>query len=95
MIYKNGVKEYTLTTLLFGIPMGILFGIMIWNVLYGLISGVLCGLLFTLLMYLFVKSQEKKMIKCDWKLHRKEKSSVMALQLFEVMAVGCFLPRKV
>lgn len=73
MIYKNGVKEYTLTTVLFGIPMGIIFGIMKWDVLYGLVSGVLCGLLFTLLMYLFVKSQEKKYDKMRLKIAQERK----------------------
>ena len=60
MIYKNGIKEYTMTTLLFGCPMGFLFGIMHQNALLGVISGVSCGCLFTLFVFLFIKIQEKK-----------------------------------
>lgn len=63
MTYKNGAKEYTLT-MLFGVPMGILFGFMSRNALLGVISGVLSGFLFTFFMFLFVKTQEKNMIKC-------------------------------
>lgn len=73
MIYKNGVKEYTLTTFLFGIPMGILFGIMTWDVLNGVIFGVLGGLLFTLLMYSFIKFQEKKYDKMRLEIARERK----------------------
>ena len=60
MIYKNGIKEYSLTTVLFGVPMGILFGLSKLSFIVGVISGVLSGLLFTLLMFLFIKIQEKK-----------------------------------
>ncbi len=49
MIYKNGIKEYAMTTLLFGGPMGFLFGFMCQRVLIGMISGIFCGCLFTLL----------------------------------------------
>ena len=59
MIYKNGIKEYTMTTLLFGAPMGLLFGLMYQSVLLGVITGILCGFLFSLLLFLFVKTQEK------------------------------------
>ena len=60
MVYKNGIKEYTLTMFVFGIPMGILLGLMHMSLLYGLFSGLICGGLFTLLIFLFVKIQEKK-----------------------------------
>jgi len=60
MTYKNGIKEYTMTTLLFGGPMGFFFGLIYHNVFLGVISGVLSGLLFTLLIFLFIKIQEKK-----------------------------------
>lgn len=60
MIYKNGIKEYTMTTLLFGGPMGVLYGLIHRSTLLGVISGVFCGCLFTLLIFLFVKIQEKK-----------------------------------
>ncbi len=60
MIYKNGIKEYTLTTLLFGIPMGAVIGILKRNAWIGVISRALCGFLFTSLMYLFVNFQNKK-----------------------------------
>lgn len=60
MSYKNGIKEYTMTTLLFGGPMGILFGLMRQSALLGIISGIFAGCLFTLIIFLFVKVQEKK-----------------------------------
>ena len=60
MVYKNGLKEYSLITVLFGVPMGILFGLSKLSFIVGVVSGVLSGLLFTLLMFLFIKVQEKK-----------------------------------
>ena len=60
MTYKNGIKEYSLTTVLFGVPMGIIFGLSKLSFLVGAVSGILSGLLFTLLIFLFVKIQEKK-----------------------------------
>ena len=60
MVYKNGLKEYSLTTVLFGVPMGILFGLLQLSFIGGVVSGVLSGLLFTLLMFVFIKIQEKK-----------------------------------
>ena len=60
MTYKNGIKEYTLTGVMFGVPMGILFGLVHFSLLLGVITGFLCGFLFALLMFLFVKYQEKK-----------------------------------
>lgn len=60
MTYKNGTKEYTMTTLLFGGPMGVLFGLVLQNALAGVISGVFCGCFFTLFIFLFIKIQEKK-----------------------------------
>ena len=59
MTYKNGIKEYTLTGVLFGVPMGILFGLMHLSLLLGVIAGFLCGFLFAFLIFLFVKYQEK------------------------------------
>lgn len=60
MTYKNGIKEYSLTTVLFGVPMGILFGLSESSLLVGVVSGIFSGLLFTLLMFLFIKFQEKR-----------------------------------
>ncbi len=60
MIYRNGIKEYGLMGVLFGIPMGAMFGLKYLSLLTGIISGVLCGFLFAFLMFLFVKYQEKK-----------------------------------
>ena len=60
MIYRNGIKEYGLMGVLFGIPMGAMFGLKYLSLLIGIISGVLCGFLFAFLMFLFVKYQEKK-----------------------------------
>ena len=60
MVYKNGLKEYSLTTVLFGVPMGILFGFRYLNFIVGVITGVLSGLLFTLAIFIFVRIQEKK-----------------------------------
>lgn len=60
MVYRNGIKEYTLTTVLYGIPMGLLFGLMGKSFSVGIITGVLSGLLFTLFIFLFVKFQEAK-----------------------------------
>lgn len=60
MIYRNGIKEYTMTTLFFGVPMGLLYGLIGQSVLFGGISGIFCGSSFTLLIFLFVKIQEKK-----------------------------------
>ncbi|MBE6595727.1 MAG: hypothetical protein E7644_08015 [Ruminococcaceae bacterium] len=60
MTYKNGIKEYTLTGVIFGVPMGILFGLIHLSLLLGIITGFLCGFLFTLLIFLFMKYQEKK-----------------------------------
>ena len=59
MTYKNGIKEYLLSALMFGAPMGMLLGIMTLNLLVGLTAGFLCGFLFSLMMFLFVKYQEK------------------------------------
>lgn len=60
MIYKNGIKEYTLTTVLFGVPMGFIFGVLRLSLLLGIIMGVFSGLLFSLLMFAFIKFQEKQ-----------------------------------
>lgn len=60
MIYRNGIKEYALMALLFGIPMGLLFGLLRLSLIVGIATGVLSGFLFTCLMFLFIKFQEKK-----------------------------------
>ena len=60
MTYKNGIKEYSLTALCFGVPMGILFGLRYLSFTVGAITGVLSGLLFALAIFIFVKIQEKK-----------------------------------
>ena len=60
MTYKNGIKEYALTGVMFGGPMGILFGLMHLSLILGIITGFLSGFLFTLLIFLFIKYQEKK-----------------------------------
>lgn len=60
MVYQNGLKEYSLTAILFGVPMGILYGLSKLSFRFGIVLGVLSGLLFTLLMFLFIKVQEKK-----------------------------------
>ena len=60
MVYKNGIKEYFMTTVLFGTPMGLLHGLLHKSALLGVFSGVFCGFLFSLLIFLFVKIQEKK-----------------------------------
>ena len=60
MTYKNGIKEYALTGVMFGVPMGILFGLRQLSLLLGVITGFLCGFLFAFLIFLFVKYQEKK-----------------------------------
>ena len=73
MIYKNGIKEYTMTSLLFGCPMGFLFGIMHQNALLGVISGVSCGCLFTLFVFLFIKIQEKKYDKKRFEIAKERK----------------------
>ena len=60
MTYKNGVKEYVLTGVLFGVPMGLLFGLIHFDWLLGVISGVFSGVLYALLILIFLKRQEKK-----------------------------------
>ena len=60
MTYKNGIKEYALTGVMFGVPMGFLFGLMHLSLLLGIIAGFFGGFLFAFLIFLFVKYQEKK-----------------------------------
>ena len=60
MIFKNGIKEYTMTALIYGGLMGILYGVMHRSVSLGVTSGIFCGTLFALLIFLFSKFQEKK-----------------------------------
>lgn len=59
MTYKNGIKEYSMITLLFGCPMGLWYGLIGRSVIKGVISAVFSGCLFTLLVFLFIKTQEK------------------------------------
>ena len=60
MTYKNGFREYSLTTVLFGVPMGFLFGLARLSLLVGMIAGVFSGLLYTLLIFLFSRFMERK-----------------------------------
>ena len=60
MTYKNGIREYLLLAVCYGVPMGIIFGLCQKSVLVGIISGAMCGILYGFIMFLFVKSQEKK-----------------------------------
>ena len=53
MTYKNGIKEYVLITVMFGLPMGALLGFVNSSITAGLISGIFSGLLFSFLMFLF------------------------------------------
>lgn len=59
MRYRNGIKEYLLMALIYGIPMGLLF-VLKSNILTGTIMGVLSGMLFAFIIFLFIKFQEKK-----------------------------------
>ena len=60
MTYKNGIREYLLLAVCYGVPMGIIFGLWQKSVLVGIISGAMCGILYGVIMFLFVKIQEKK-----------------------------------
>lgn len=60
MTYKNGIREYLLLAVCYGVPMGIIFGLWQKSVLVGIISGAMCGILYGVIMFVFVKSQEKK-----------------------------------
>ena len=73
MIYKNGIKEYSLTGILFAIPMGVLYGLMYLDVLVGVIGGLTSGLVFALLIFLFVKVQEKKFDKMREEIARERR----------------------
>ena len=59
MIYKNGIKEYTLAGVMFGTPMGLIVGFMRLNLPLGIIAGFLCGFLFAFIIFIFVKFQER------------------------------------
>ena len=61
MTYKNGIKEYTLTTILFGTAMGLIFGLYLKSLFGGIITGIVNGVLFTFVIFLFVKHQEKRL----------------------------------
>ena len=71
MIYKNGLKEYTFSTLGFGTPMGLLYGVIYRSALIGVFSGIFCGLLFTVLIFLFVKAHEKKYSKMRFEISKE------------------------
>lgn len=60
MTYKNGIKEYSLSAVLFGIPMGVIYGFGKASVIAGVIYGVVCGVLFALFLFIFIKITEKK-----------------------------------
>lgn len=95
MIYKNGIKEYTLAGVMFGTPMGLIVGFMRLNLPLGIIAGFLCGFLFALIIFIFVKFQEKSFDKKRIEIAKEKKSFAMAEQLSTETAVGCFLPIKV
>ncbi len=59
MTYRNGLKEYAMTTLVYGGLIGVLFAI-IYGVIEGIIAGVVAGILFTLFIFIFVKLMESK-----------------------------------
>ena len=60
MIYRNGFKEYFISGIIFGIPMGLLGVLQYRSLFIGLLSGVLCGVLFALFIFIFIKITEKK-----------------------------------
>ncbi len=60
MIYRNGIKEYSLSFLIFGGCMGIFFGIVSRSIPIGLLCGLFSGLLFALLMWAITKLLEIK-----------------------------------
>jgi len=63
MTFKNGAKEYIITGLFFGVPMGVLYGIMALNVIIGIALGLLCTVLFAFFIFLFIKFMENKFAK--------------------------------
>ena len=73
MVYKNGMREYFMTTLLFGIPIGLLQGLVHRSILLGATAGIFCGVSFSLLLFLFVKIQEKKYDKKRLEIARERK----------------------
>ena len=75
MTYKNGIKEYVLITVMFGLPMGALLGFVNSSITAGLISGIFSGLLFSFFMFLFSKSMEKKFAKMRAEI-KKEKTVI-------------------
>jgi len=91
MVYKNGIREYTLSTLLFGVPMGLFFGLINRSALIGAVSGIFSGCFFLYCSFYLLRYKKKSMIKCVLKLPRREGLFAMALQLFRAMEDGCFL----
>ncbi len=68
MIYRNTYKNYLLSALIFGIPMGVIFGLLRQSLWVGLLFACLCGGLFALLLGLFSKILSKKFDKHRQKL---------------------------
>lgn len=73
MVYKNGLKEYLMTTLLFGGAMGLFIGISSLSLIVGIVMGIFSGCLFSLLIFLFCKFQEKKYDKMREKISQERK----------------------
>ncbi len=60
MIYKNGLKEYSLIMLIFGGCMGLMYGILYFSLVLGLTVGIVAGLLFAGIMLVVSKLLERK-----------------------------------
>lgn len=60
MTYKNGIKEFLIMAVCYGVPMGVFFGLSNQSLLIGIVTGLLAGLLFALAMFAVAKIQEKK-----------------------------------
>lgn len=73
MIYRNGIKEYLSTGVLFGVPMGLFFGIEHFSLIVGLTGGIMSGTLFAFLIFLFCKIMEKKFDKKREEISRERK----------------------
>ena len=73
MIYRNGIKEYFSTGILFGIPMGLFYGLEYLNFIVGIIVGITSGSLFAFLIFLFCKVMEKNFTKKREEICRERK----------------------
>jgi hypothetical protein len=60
MVYKNGIKEWTLMCCGCGLAYGFFISLFYGDMTMGIIAGVLCGTLFTLCRAIFSKLIEKK-----------------------------------